>query len=337
MKSLLLEAFEGKNSRVPAWFMRQAGRYLPEYQVIKENYSLDQMFSIPELASDITCLPVAILGVDAAILFADILTLPAGMGFNVHFENKGGPVVENPFRNSGDLKALHDVEDLPSLCETISLTCEKLPADTPLIGFAGSPFTVLAYLLEGKTSVQSPHIVKFIIEAPELYHKIMEKLTQNTILYFKMQKECGIKVFQLFDTWAGILRPSDYARWVLPYVQQIFKAVDLPSIYFAKNTAHLLPLANKIPVDFLSVDHSVVIGHNSLLETTKKGLQGNLFNGLLYADEKTLKKEVNDILIGAQKHKRFIFNLSHGVLPDTDVEKLKYVVDVVHDFDWGND
>jgi len=329
-KPLLLQAFEGTNTKVPVWFMRQAGRYLPEYQAIKKKHSLEEMFYTPELAAEITCQPIDILGVDAAILFADILTLPAHMGFDIKFDNTRGPLIDNKF----NLKNIHDFDDLSYLTKTIELVKKELPEDIPLIGFAGSPFTVLTYLIEGGSSVSYAKTFKFAQCQQETFHQLMKILTKNTIDYLNLQSEAGIQVFQLFDSWAGILRAADYAHWVLPYVREIFEQVDLPSIYYVKNSNHLLPLMDKTRADFLSLCHVVVLGYHTTIERTDKGIQGNLFNGLLYADYPTLEKEIKDVLIGAKKHDRFIFNLSHGVLPDTEVEKLKFVVEKVHAFEW---
>jgi uroporphyrinogen decarboxylase len=332
---LLLQAFEGTNPTVPVWFMRQAGRYLPEYQKIRKGHPLSEMFTTPEIAAEVTCQPVDILGVDAAILFADILTLPSKMGIHVDFDGPQGPVIVNPVSSAGDVERIHDFEDLSSVAKTIRLVNKKLPADIPLIGFAGSPFTVLSYLVEGGSLANFRKMFQFAQQQPEAFHQLMEILTRNTIGYLDLQKEAGIKVFQLFDTWAGILRPSDYAHWVLPYVRKIFEQVKLPSIYYVKNTAHLLPLLHQSNADFLSVCQTVVLGHDRILEKNDQGVQGNLFNGLLYAENSVLEKEINDVLIGAKQHyKRYIFNLSHGVFPNTDVEKLKFIVKKVHQFKW---
>ena len=331
---LFLQAFKGTNSRVPVWFMRQAGRYLPEYQAIKKKHSLQKMFDTPELAAEITCLPVGILGVDAAILFADILTLPVQMGFDIRFDDRHGPVIGGTI--ASDLHHrddIHDVDDFSGVAKTIRLANEQLNARAPLIGFAGSPFTVLTYLLEGGSAVNFTKTFRFINEHPVHFEAWMEFLTQNTVRYLNAQKEAGIAVFQLFDSWAGILRPADFARWVLPFVRRIFEEVDLPSIYFVRNCAHLLALMDQSEADFLSVDQTVVLGHHSVIEKTKKGIQGNLFNGLLYADDATLAREVRDVLVGGVKHGRYIFNLSHGVFPDVNPDKLKFIVEQVHAFE----
>jgi len=333
-KPLLLQAFDGTNTQVPVWFMRQAGRYLPQYQIIRKKYPIEEMFRTPELAAEITCQPIDILKVDAAILFADILTLPAQMGFDIHFDNHKGPQIKNQITRPQDIENVHDFEDLSHITETIKLINNRLPEMIPLIGFAGSPFTVLTYLIEGGSSVNFAKTFHFIQHHQSAFHQMMDILTKNTISYLHLQKNAGIHVFQLFDSWGGILRSADFSRLILPYVKAIFEQVDLPSIYFVRNSNHLLPLMNQSSADFLSVDHSVVLGHHTTIEHTKKGIQGNLFNGLLYADKETLKKEINDVLVGAQKHDRYIFNLSHGVFPDIEVEKLKYVVEQVHAFNW---
>lgn len=328
LDSSFMKAFEGKNATIPVWFMRQAGRYLKEYQAIKVKHKIEEMFRTPELAAEITCQPIDILGVDAAILFADILTLPTAMGCAIHFDNKKGPIIED----YAGLSRIHDFKGLEFVAQTIELVNKRLDPSIPLIGFAGSPFTVLTYIIEGGSSVHFTGTIKFMQSQPDEYHGLMKLLTKNTIDYLNFQKEAGIKVFQLFDSWAGILRAADYARFVLPYVCEIFDALDLPSIYFVKNTNHLLALMDQCGADFLSVDHTVVLGHSKIIEKTKKGLQGNLYNGLLYADDDVLKKEVNDVLVGGAKHSKFIFNLSHGVFPNVDVQKLKKIVGWVHEF-----
>jgi len=331
-KPLLLQAFEGRNKRVPVWFMRQAGRYLPEYRQLKDQYELDELFRTPKIAAEVTLLPVDILGVDAAILFADILSLPSLMGVGVKFHPTQGPILNM----DQDFLKLKDITHAEYVEETCRLVKAKLPKTCTLIGFAGSPFTVMTYLTGGHAQASLTSTIRFIEEDPSRYHQWMEKLTRNTICYLKRQISAGADCYQLFDTWAGQLRASDFARWVLPYVKQIFEAVEAPSIYYVKNCSHLLALMDKTPADFLSVCHTVVLGHHSVLAHTNKGIQGNLFNGLLYADEATLQREIKDVLTGARQHSKYIFNLSHGVFPDTKVETLKNIVRQVHAFPWNS-
>ena len=328
-----MQAFDGANQRVPVWFMRQAGRYLPEYRKIKEKHSLNEMFRSPELAAEVTCQPVDILGVDAAILFADILTLPAAMGFDITFDNDG-PRITNRVDRPADVQAAHDLDDLSHIRATVRLVNDRLAGKVPLIGFAGSPFTVLTYLVEGGSSAHFKRTLSFMEKQEKAFHALMALLTKNTIAYLKLQKEAGIQAFQLFDSWAGILPAADFARRVLPYVQEIFRAVELPSIYYVRNSNHLLALMDRSQADFLSVDHTVVLGHHPVIVKTDKGVQGNLFSGHLYADYPRLEEEVKDVLAGGSRHRRYIFNLGSGVFPDVEVDKLKFVVQQVHAYAW---
>ena len=324
-QSDFLLAFEGKNKRVPVWFMRQAGRYLPQYQSLKANRPLKDLFRDPEIAGAITLQPVEILGVDAAILFADILTMPSGMGFDIDFVDGKGPIIKNPIYQSSDIKRLGKFSGLDYVSRTIQLVNAVTPASIPLIGFAGSPYTVLTYLCHKHN--------RLMFSDPKGFHGFMELLTNNTIAYLKQQQKAGIKAYQVFDTWAGSLRHQDYQEFVLPYVQRIFKSIALPSIYFLKNCAHLIDLMDKSGADVLSVCESVNIAD---IKTTK-GIQGNFLNSILYADEKTIVEEVKKLLKSAKaKHRKYIFNLNHGVMPDADPLKLKLIVEEVHKFPWNS-
>lgn len=330
MSSILLQAFKGTNKQVPVWFMRQAGRFLPEYQNIRQHHTLDEMFRNPEIVAEVTCQPVRILGVDAAILFADILTLPMHLGFEITFDPGKGPVIKNPFRHTDDFKRLYKLESVPHLTKAIPLINKMLPPEIPLIGFAGSPFTVLCYLVEGGSSKEFARMRWLIKNDLQTFHKLMAFLTHNTVEYLKIQKTAGVKVFQLFDSWGGILNEAEYTTLVLPYVKTIFENVDLPSIYFLKNGGHLTTPMNKAGSDFLSVCETVDL--NTL--QTKKGVQGNLFVDHLRASDAVLKKEVLKVLESARRFKKYIFNLNHGIQPDVQVKKVKYVVELVHNFSW---
>ncbi len=331
-QSILLDSFSGTNKTVPVWFMRQAGRFLPEYREIRKKHSLDEMFRDPQTVAQVTCLPVDILKVDAAILFADILTLPMHLGFKITFDPNHGPVIANPFNSTADFKKLHDLDDVKHLRQAIPMINANLPSEIPLIGFAGAPFTVLCYLVEGGSSSNFRKVFKFINEDPDGFHRLMKFLTKNTIAYLNLQKDAGIKVFQLFDSWGGILRTQDYQTFILPYVREIFKAVDLPSIYYLKNTFHLLPQMQKCNSDFLSVCETVDLTDPKILANAKQGIQGNLFQGLLYAKDKAIETEVLKILKASRRFKKYIFNLSHGIQPDVPVDKVKMIVELVHNF-----
>jgi len=331
-ESVFLQAFKGNEERVPVWFMRQAGRYLPEYQAIRKYHSLDEMFSTPELAAEITCQPIDILRVDAAILFADILTLPSHMGFDIHFDPQKGPVIGNPVSGARDLSYIHDTDRIKHIEKTIALVKDRLPAYIPLIGFAGSPFTVLCYCIEGGSSDRFKSAFAYMSEQPEQFKQLMEIFTRNTINYLKMQRQAGADAFQLFDTWAGMLAPEDYHAFVLPYVQRIFAAVDLPSIYYVKNSLPVLGGMVQSGANFVSVDETVPLDNCPLLEQSGLGVQGNLSNRALYEDYPVLEQKVDKILLDASRFKKYIFNLNHGVLPDMNVEKLKFVTRKVQSF-----
>jgi len=312
--------------------MRQAGRFLPEYQKIRQQHSLNEMFQTPQVAAEITCLPVNILDVDAAILFADILTMPAQMGFDISFSQKNGPVIKNPLTSASDAKRIKDFDDAKHIRETISQVTKQLPGHIPLIGFAGAPFTVLCYLIEGSSSASFKKSFHFLYEFPDEFRLCMGKITQSTIKYLKLQENAGIKIFQLFDTWGGLLQKDDYEKNILPFVQQIFNAIDLPSIYYLKNCEHLLGAMEQSGADFLSVCEKVNIASDPALRKTSRGIQGNLYNGLLYEDFPVLEKETLRLLQAAKNYKKYIFNLNHGVFPDTDVEKVKFVIQKVHEY-----
>jgi len=293
------------------------------------------MFKTPEIASTVTLLPVDLLGVDAAILFADILTLPAAMGFNIQFPDGKGPQILNPVRTTSDIEKIHAPDDLSHIEQTIKIVNRALKADTPLIGFAGGPFSVCAYLVRSKNSFSLADLITFAYLFPKDFHKLMRTLTQYTIQYLKLQQKAGIKAFQLFDTWAGQLRREDYEELVLPYVQEIFKSVSVPTIYYLKNCAHLFDLMEKSGADMLSVCETVTLGQNPSVNKTKKGIQGNLFNGIFWLNDTTIQQETTKILKAAQKyHKKYIFNLSHGILPATNVDKAKLVIKQVKAFSW---
>lgn len=325
--SVFLDAFKGHQQRVPIWIMRQAGRYLPQYRELKAKRTLNDMFRDPDTAAEITLMPVDILKVDAAILFADILTLPSGLGFKIDFIDGKGPVVENPILGLSDLKRLSQWSELEYIQKIIKQVNKRLDSQVPLIGFAGSPYTVLSYLC--------PKHARLMQENPRLFLDFMQGLTQATIDYLKYQQQAGIKAYQLFDTWAGQLRQKDYDVFVLPFVNQIFEAVGIPSIYYLKNCSHLVTSMMKVKANALSVCETVTIGENTQLNQTHHVIQGNLLNTLLYAEDAVLINETHLLLQAAKKHHRkYIFNLSHGVFPDISVEKVKLLVQTVQQFRW---
>lgn len=335
--NLFLNAFREKGHRPPVWFMRQAGRYLPEYQALKSKYDFWEMTENPELASLVTLMPVQLLDVDAAILFKDILTLPKAMGFNIRFVQHQGPVIDNPLEmNSKTIWPIFDHLNLESVTESIRQVKKELPSHIPLIGFAGSPFTVLCYLIEGKGPRSFHKIFHWMHACTNQFHQLMEVFTQYTIDYIRLQKQAGIDAFQIFDTWGGILTHYEYRNFVLPYLNRIFDEAAIPSIYFLKQGEHLLPLIESIKsVDFFSVCHTVSLESVPRSLSASKGIQGNLSPSYLYMPAEKLLEEVDAILKVAQSFPRYIFNLGHGLFQDTPVPQVKEVIShIKHISNW---
>lgn len=328
-KNTFQSAIDGQMTKTPVWFMRQAGRCLPEYRAIRERYQFREMMAQPDIATEVTLLPIQLLGVDAAILFADILTLPMAMGFDIDFVKGKGPIVANPIRCRDDLALMRDYDDLSHVTKTIQNLCTELPAHVPLIGFAGTPLTVGTYLIEGGSSKNFSKCHRLMQQDPETFHTLMRHLTQQTIRYAKMQQDAGVQAFQLFDSWGAILGETAYRSFALPYVQQIFESVTVPSIFYLRGASHLLPILAECGADFVSLDEHIPVDAPAIV-AMGKGVQGNLFNGTLYADNATIDASVDAILRRSRAHKRFIFNLGHGLFPDTPVDAVKRVIDRVH-------
>jgi len=331
-ESKIFQAMKGKRGVTPVWLMRQAGRYLPEYRAIRQKTGFLKMLKDPEIVAEVTCQPVDLIGVDAAILFADILTLPEALGFNLDFIDGRGPVFEKPIRPETKLIKERPLENLSYLSKAIQKTIHTLPGDIPLIGFAGGPFTVLVYLIEGGSPKNFSKIMHFMHKYPECFHKWMDILTFFTIDYLNIQKQSGIDLYQLFESWGGVLGELEFNIFILPYVKKIFSSVDLPSIYYVRQTAHLTSLMDQSGADFLSVDHTVRFDQDPALLKSDKGIQGNLFNGYVYASESVIKEAIDRVMAQAAGYTKYIFNFNHGILPDMDPQKIKFVVDYVHSF-----
>lgn len=327
----LMQAFAGSQEKVPVWFMRQAGRFLPQYRQLRAEYSLGEMFRKPDIACEVTCQPVEILGVDAAILFADILTLPAAMGFEVEFTPEG-PVILNPVASAADLARIHSLDGVEYVADIVQRVRRRLAPEKSLIGFAGSPFTVAAYLLDRGPGLNLRRALRFGYEDPAGFDRLLDLVTDNTIAYLRMQKQAGAEVIQLFDTWGGALPEPDYRAWVLPRVRRIFREVGSPSIYYLKNCSHLLEPMKECGADFLSFCETVDIEKDARLAGLAQGVQGNLFNALMYASSGRLLDETRRILKAGCRFRGHIFNLSHGIHPDMDPEKARMVVDMVRSF-----
>ena len=329
---LILKVLRGEPAeRIPIWIMRQAGRYLPEYMAIRANHDFLAMCRTPELSAEVTIQPVDIIGVDAAIIFSDILLLPEAMGMNlVVEEGRGGPRFTNPIKSASEISAIHDADcskDLKFVAEAIRIVMDRLNGRVPIIGFCGSPWTMLAYMVEGKGG-EFVHTRAMLYDNPSTAHRLLEILTRNCISYLKMQAEAGADLLQIFDTWAGILSPLLYEEFSLRYIRQIVQAVrqSAPVIVFSKGANHSLEKVGAMGASAVGIDWTVPIK-----EAAKKVnivVQGNLDPAVLFTSPPIITEEAKKILESAPKGKH-IFNLGHGILPNTPVANVKKLVDFV--------
>lgn len=333
MRNAFLKACRGiKTEYTPVWFMRQAGRYMPEYQKIRQKYDFLTMCKTPEIAAEVTLQPVKVLGVDAAILFSDILILLEAMGIEVKFIEEKGPHVSPTIRTSSDLKLIKElnIEKINFVFETISILIKEL--DVPLIGFAASPFTLVTYLIEGGSTKDFINTKKFMFSEPDSFHNLMSICEEATLRYLLRQIKAGVHAVQIFDTWACILSPSDYEIFVKPYVKRLIEGLKIvPVIYFCSNTAGLANHLKELNSDVLSIDWRIDIKDAAHLFKDKP-LQGNLDPLALLGTEEELFKRAEKILVDGNLAKSHIFNLGHGVNINTSVERLKKLVDFVHEF-----
>lgn len=331
MNRLILDVLDGKKvDRPPIWLMRQAGRYMPEYMEVRKNVSFLELCKTPELAAKVTHQPVDILGVDAAILFSDILIPIEPMGVKLDFNP--APVISNPVRTLQDadkLKILNPYEDAPFVIETVKLLVRDLKV--PLIGFSGAPFTLACYMVEGGGSKNFINIKKMMHSDPKTYSTLMEKLTISTIKYLQSQIDNGCPIVQIFDTWAGILSPCEYSEKVLPFVNILIENLkNAHVIYFAKDSATFYKHISKLKCSGIGIDWKIDLEDaDTMLGNGKFVLQGNLDPVALFADKETIKNITKLIIEKGKKLKGHIFNLGHGILPETPVENVKYLVDIV--------
>ncbi|RAL22590.1 uroporphyrinogen decarboxylase [Thermoflavimicrobium daqui] len=321
---------------IPVWYMRQAGRYQPEYRQIRKQYSFFEMSETPEVCVEVTSLPVTQLGVDAAILFADIMTPLKPIGVDVEIRSGVGPVISNPIRTKQDVKRLGELDPesgVPFILKAIQMLTQRL--SVPLIGFAGAPFTLASYMIEGGPS-KNYHKTKGLMYAdPTLWHALMEKLGAMTITYLQAQVRAGAHALQVFDSWVGALSAEDYQTYVAPIMQKIFNTLkqttDVPLIYFGIGTGHLLTEWDKLPIDVIGLDWRTSISSARKLGITKT-LQGNLDPSLLLAPWEVIEKKAKEILDQGISQPGYIFNLGHGIFPDVQVETLQRLTEFVHHY-----
>lgn len=332
-----LDACQRKHTDyTPVWYMRQAGRYQPEYRKIREKYSLLDICKIPELCSEVTQLPVTQLGVDAAILFSDI-SIPIGaMGKNFDIQENVGPVMEQPIRTEEDVDSLRvfdAAESLPYVLESIQILSQDLTV--PLIGFAGAPFTLASYMIEGGPSRDYLRTKGMMWSEPKLWSKLMDKLADMTIGYLRAQVKAGASAVQLFDSWVGALSPADFRQSVQPVMQRIFSALrdlDVPLIYFGVNTGELLEDFAETGATVIGVDWRVPLQAARQRIGPEFAVQGNLDPATLLAPWQVLKTKAQAVLDAAQRQPGHVFNLGHGVIRTTPVENLQRLTEWIHEY-----
>lgn len=334
---LIRAAFSQQTERPPVWIMRQAGRFMKEYWEIKNRYSFLEMCKTPEIAADVTMLPVDLLGIDAAILFSDILVTGEAMGGDLSFEQGVGPRFANPVRTKADAEGLRvDVLDkLQYVGDAIRVVQERLDGSIPLIGFAGAPFTVLSYLVEGGSSKDFKRTKLMLNNEPELAHMILDKITTLTIDYMNMQIDAGVNALQLFDSWANALSWYDYKEFSHQYNKRIIaglKRDGVPIISFGKGGSVFAPLMAEANPDVISVDWNADL--RQIKDSLPKGIavQGNLDPMVMYADKPVIKKKIHELFERMKGTEGYIFNLGHGIMPDMPFDHVKYAVEVIKEY-----
>lgn len=333
MNELFLKACRGEVvDTTPVWFMRQAGRSLPGYRTLREKWDVLTLTQTPELAAQVSMEPVDLLGVDAAILFADIMLLPIAMGVAVKIIEGVGPVIDDPIDTPEKISRLEPftMERVAFLQETIRILRTQLRV--PLIGFSGAPFTLASYLIEGKPSRTWLKTKRFMLEHPQAWNTLMATLSDAVVLYLRAQIIAGAQAVQLFDSWVGCLSPAEYQTYVLPHVQHIFTSLKkdgVPRLHFGTNTAGILDDFSNVDCEVIGVDWRI-----RLLEAKRrvgsKSLQGNLDPALLLAPWETLQESVDTMLSDLDPKQGYIFNLGHGMLPEAHDATIKKLVEYVH-------
>ncbi|MET3113919.1 uroporphyrinogen decarboxylase [Pedobacter sp. CG_S7] len=338
MNTLFLDAaFSKQTERPPVWMMRQAGRFMPEYWEIKNKYSFLEMCKTPEIAADVTMLPVNLIGIDAAILFCDILVTGEAMGGDLSFTQGVGPRFANPVSTLADVDALEvDVLDkLQYVADAIKIIQQRLDNKIPLIGFAGAPFTVMSYLVEGGSSKDFKKTKLLMHNKPEVAHKLLAKIAKVTADYLNLQIAAGVNAVQLFDSWAMALSWNDYQEFSHRYIQEIIANLnrkDIPVISFCKGSSVFAPIMAQAKPDVISVDWNADLLNIKNSLPAGIAVQGNLDPHILYADKPVIKKHILQLFERMRGEKGFIFNLGHGIMPDIPFDHVKYAVEVVKEF-----
>jgi uroporphyrinogen decarboxylase len=323
--------------RTPVWFMRQAGRYMPEYRAVRKRYSLIEICKQPKVAAEVTITAAEILGVDAAIIFADLLLPLEVMGLPFHFSAGEGPVIEKPIRSAEDVTRLRTdhAADLGYVSEAVRLVCKHFSARLPVIGFRGAPFTLASYMIEGGGSRNYIHAKKMMYSSPHTWDELLGKLVAVTSQYAAEQVLAGADAIQIFDSWVGCLSVEDYRRFVLPRTTELVKklqATGVPIIYFGTDTATLLPSIQETGADVIGLDWRIPLDEGWAKLGNQKAVQGNLDPVLLFAGWPELKSRAEEILRRAAGRPGHIFNLGHGILPETPVENVLSLAKFVQEY-----
>lgn len=320
----------------PIWIMRQAGRYLPEYMAVRRRVTFMELCKRPDLAAEVTLTAQRVLGVDAAILFADLLPILEPIGLNLEYAQGEGPVIHNPVRDAAGIDGLRRLDDVSSLgyvFDAVRLIRRDLPANIPLLGFAGAPFTLASYAIEGGGSKNYSHVKRLMYSDSGAWTSLMNCLTGSLVKYILAQVEAGCQAIQLFDSWAGCLSPSDYREYVLPHTKAVIDGVKhaAPIINFATGNPTLLPLLREGGGDVIGLDWRVdlrdawkTVGHDV-------AVQGNLDPIVLLTDIPTIRRKALEVLAAAEHRPGHIFNLGHGVTPEVPPEHAKALVEIVHE------
>ncbi len=336
MDKVFLRACRGEPTpHTPIWLNRQAGRYMPEYHQVKGDTPSLEFFKNPELAARATLDAQRILGVDAAIMFADLLPIMEPMGLDLDYRPGVGPVFDNPVRTAADVAALRVApaeEATPYIAQTVRNILDDLPRDIALIGFAGAPFTLASYAIEGKGSRNYIEVKKLMYQAPEVWDTLMSKLVNQVSSYLSLQIDSGVDAVQIFDTWVGCLSVADFRRYVLPHLEALVDSLRgrVPVIYFGTGNGHLLQATMAAAPDVMALDWRVPLG--ATWETLGvRAVQGNMDPIALCADQATVADQAAAVLAEAGGRPGHIFNLGHGIVPETPVDNVKFLVDFVHE------
>ncbi|TMK33090.1 MAG: uroporphyrinogen decarboxylase [Actinobacteria bacterium] len=335
MEPLLVRACRREPvERTPVWFMRQAGRSLPQYREVRKRYGLFDIVRRPELCAEVTLQPVEAHGVDAAVMFTDIMFPVVGMGVDVELVENVGPVISQPIATRADvdrLRVTEPEESAPFILEAVRLVREQLAPERAVIGFCGGPFTVAGYLIEGKPTGDFANVKTMMYREPAVWHTLMEKLADQFTRYVNGKVRAGADVIQVFDSWVGALSPSDYEEFVAPYSARILRSVEAPTIHFGTGTTALLVDMAEAGGDVIGLDWRIALDRGWALVGDDRGVQGNLDPAVLLGPWERTEAATRDILDRAAGRPGHVFNLGHGVVPDTDPAVLRRLTEYVHE------